>query len=92
MDNLQQLLQSITPDIYQRLKLAIELGKWPDGQRLTQEQRELCMQAAISYEHQHLPPESRSGYIPPKPHQHCGSKGDDLETLDINAETPLKWN
>ena len=35
MSNLQQLLQSITPDIYERLKLAVEIGKWPDGQRLT---------------------------------------------------------
>ena len=91
MSNLQQLLQSITPDIYERLKLAVEIGKWPDGQRLTQEQRELCMQAVISYEHQHLPAEAHTGYIPPKAHQHCGSDGGDKSVPDSDAETPLKW-
>ncbi|WP_041523274.1 YeaC family protein [Gilvimarinus agarilyticus] len=89
MNNLQQLLESITPDIYERLKLAVEIGKWPDGNRLTSEQRELCMQAVISYEHKHLPAEAHTGYIPPKPHQHCGS--DDDSTAEPDAETPLKW-
>ena len=44
--NYQQLLQSMTPDTYQRIKRALELGKWPDGQRLTPEQREVS--AAIT--------------------------------------------
>lgn len=91
MNNLQQLLTSITPDIYDRLKLAVEIGKWPDGQRLTQEQRDLCMQAVISYEHQHMPAESHTGFIPPKPHQHCGSEGDSQTAADNDTETPLKW-
>ena len=89
MNNLQQLLQSITPDIYERLKLAVEIGKWPDGNRLTAEQRDLCMQAVISYEHQHLPSDAHTGYIPPKPRQHCGSDGANSDGHD--AEAPLKW-
>jgi hypothetical protein len=35
----QQMIESMTPDIYKSLKRAVELGKWPDGQRLTSEQR-----------------------------------------------------
>ncbi len=54
--NLQELLSSLTPEIYQNLKRAVELGKWSDGNRLSSEQRQLCMQAMIAYEHQHLPP------------------------------------
>ena len=83
MNDLQQLLSSLTPEIYQNLKRAVELGKWPDGKRLSQEQTALCMQAMIAYEHQHLPAEQHSGYIPPKPHQHCDSHDDD--------EQPLTW-
>ena len=83
MNDLQQLLGALTPDIYQNLKRAVELGKWPDGQRLSDEQRALCMQAVIAYEHKHLPAEAHTGYIPPKAHMHCGS--------DENDESPLKW-
>lgn len=86
--NLQQLLSSLTPDIYQNLKRAVELGKWPDGNRLSREQRELCMQAVIAYEHQHLPPEEQTGYIEPKPHTPC-------ETHEHHehdqAPKPIKW-
>jgi len=46
--DLKQLLNSITPDIYSRLKLGVEIGKWPDGKSLTSEQKELCMQAKKS--------------------------------------------
>ena len=80
----QQLLNNITPDIYQNLKRAVELGKWPDGNRLTPEQRDLCMQAMIAYETKHLPPEERSGYVPPKP-----TACDTDEALDV--EETLKW-
>jgi uncharacterized protein YeaC (DUF1315 family) len=60
--DLQKLLSSITPDIYQNLKLAVEIGKWPDGNKLSSEQRQLCMQAVIAYEHKNLPPEEPVTY------------------------------
>lgn len=82
--DLQQLLNAITPDIYQNLKRAVELGKWPDGNRLTAEQRELCMQAMIAYENKRLPPEQRSGYVPPKP---SGCETD----ASLDAKEALKW-
>lgn len=84
--NLQQLLVNLTPDIYQNLRRAVELGKWPDGKPLIREQRELCMQAVIAYEHQHLPPEQHTGYIEPQPHAHCGSHEHDPEHAQ-----PIKW-
>jgi len=84
--NYQDLLTSLTPEVYTSLKSAVELGKWPNGQVLTQQQREQCMEAVIAYEYQHLQPEQRTGYIPPKPHSHCGGQG---EVAD--SEQPLKW-
>jgi uncharacterized protein YeaC (DUF1315 family) len=84
--NIEDLLKNITPEIYQNLKRAVELGKWPTGDRLSKEQRETCMQAVIAYEHLHLPPESHTGYIPPKPHTYCG--GEDHHHDD---EQPVTW-
>lgn len=84
--NYRDLLNSITPEIYDNLKRAVELGKWPDGRVVTPEQRQHCMEAVIAYEHKHLPPEQHTGYIPPKPHTHCGGEGEVAE-----AEQPLKW-
>jgi uncharacterized protein YeaC (DUF1315 family) len=46
----QQLLNSITPDIYQKLQKAVEIGKWPDGRSISEKQRSLCMQAIIAYD------------------------------------------
>lgn len=77
----RQLLDSITPQVYEALKRGIELGKWPDGRRLTDEQRELCMQAVIAYEAR-KPETQRTGYVPPKKTA-CD--------LPEDHEKPLKW-
>ncbi|MBN4055112.1 DUF1315 family protein [bacterium AH-315-K03] len=59
-----EIIKHITPEIYQALKYAIEIGKWPDGRALTQEQKELSMQAVIRYEHQQQVNEfDKVGYI-----------------------------
>ena len=53
-----QLIAQLTPDIYLRLKTAIETGKWPDGRALTQEQKTSCLEAVLRYQH--------SGYMSDK--------------------------
>ncbi len=83
-----QLLDSITPEVYENLKRAVELGKWPNGDKLTAAQKEHCMQAVIAYELKHVPAKERSGYVPPKPHSHCGGEGEVVEPED----QPLKWH
>lgn len=59
----EQLIENMTPDIYQSLKRAIELGKWPTGQKLSDEQRDICMRAVIVYDQKHLPEDQRTGFI-----------------------------
>ena len=71
--SVSDLLRNITPDIYKQLKRAVEIGKWPTGEKISKEQSALCLQAIIAYEENNMPPESRTGYIPPKEHTHCGS-------------------
>lgn len=57
------ILSSLTPEIVTKFRSAIELGKWEDGRRLTDEQRHTCLQAVMIWEHEHLPVEERIGYI-----------------------------
>lgn len=76
LPDLQTLLDNITPDIYTALKRAVELGKWPNGVRLSAEQRETCLQAVIWYDARHKPEHERVGFIQRDEHEHCGSEGD----------------
>lgn len=62
-DTWQELLAGMTPEIHQNLKTAVELGKWPNGERLSAEQVELCLQAVIAYDERNLPETERTGYI-----------------------------
>ena len=45
------------------LKLAIELGKFPDGRVVSREQKELMIEATILYDALKLPEEERTGFI-----------------------------
>lgn len=47
------ILNIMTPEIYQRLVSAVELGKWPDGTPLTQAQKEYSLQAVMLWQAQH---------------------------------------
>ena len=70
------MIESMTPDIYQSLKRAVELGKWPDGQHNS-------LQAIIAWGERHLPETDRVGYID-KGHKDGDSCGD-------SAPQPLNW-
>ncbi|QPG06871.1 DUF1315 family protein [Salinimonas marina] len=48
--NIEALLAAMTPEVYSRLRQAVETGKWPDGTPLTAEQHESCMQAVLLYQ------------------------------------------
>ena len=52
--NFEQLIASMTPEIYERLKTAVELGKWDNGERLSEAQKEHSLQAVIAYQSLHL--------------------------------------
>ncbi len=79
--NIQDVASQLQPEIIEKFKTAIEIGKWPDGKTLTSEQRETCMQAVIAYEHAHLSEEERTGYIPPK-----------KTPCATDEESPIKWD
>lgn len=60
-DSLDELIANMTPEIYQSLRSAVELGKWPDGARLSAQQLEHSMEVIILYEARNLPAEQRTG-------------------------------
>lgn len=49
-EQLEQLLAAMTPEIYERLVTAVELGKWPDGVALTSEQKEHSLQMVLLWQ------------------------------------------
>ncbi|MGK9171749.1 YeaC family protein [Yokenella regensburgei] len=48
--DLDHVINSMTPEIYQRLVTAVELGKWPDGVALTPEQKENSLQLVMLWQ------------------------------------------
>ncbi len=58
-----RLLEELSPELVATFKRALELGRWPDGQLMTNAQREHCMQAVIAYDSMRLPERERVGYI-----------------------------
>ncbi|PHM56567.1 MULTISPECIES: YeaC family protein [Xenorhabdus] len=51
--NVDDLLSAMTPEIYQRLVQAVELGKWQDGVPLTPEQKEHSLQMVMLWQARH---------------------------------------
>jgi len=79
--NYQQMIDAMSPATYRSLRRAVELGRWPDGSRLTPEQRANALQALIAWGERHLDETERVGFID------RGHKAG--ETCDSPA--PLKW-
>jgi uncharacterized protein YeaC (DUF1315 family) len=79
---LDDLIQSLTPEVYENLKNAVATGRWPHGRKLEEGQRELCMEAIMYFENAHnVPADQRVGYLD------MGSKSkkddDDVQPLII---------
>ncbi|NKB31894.1 MAG: DUF1315 family protein [Pseudomonadales bacterium] len=78
---MEELLHQLTPEVYASIKTAIELGKWADGNKLTQDQLENSMQLLILYEARELPESARTG----KKLNTCESG--DAETVVLNLQS-----
>lgn len=85
MSDLISMIDNITPEIHASLRQALELGKWTNGVRLTQEQKELVMMAIIAWEQKNLPEHERTGYLGG---QQCGSKSKQQAQVDSSLFAP----
>ena len=50
----QQAIRQMPKEVYERLKTAVELGKWPDGKPLSDEQKATSLQAVMAWQAMHL--------------------------------------
>jgi len=50
----EQLIQAMSPAVYQILKQAVEIGKWPNGDPLADDQKVQATQAMMLYQGTHL--------------------------------------
>lgn len=83
MTSFAHMIENITPQIYESLKTAVEIGKWSDGRKLSIEQKELSLQAIIAWELQNLPEEQRTGYMGV---QECSSKSTPIENILFKSD------
>jgi len=84
--NFDRLAQNMTPDIYSRLREAVELGRWPNQVALTKEQRNLCLEAILKYEvNQQVPQQQRTGHI----EQGCKSKSQTIASVTLPDASDL---
>ena len=89
--NLVEMIENMRPQVHSALKKAVEIGKWPNGEKLSQEQRALCMEAVLTYDQVHLAETERVGYIDRGIKEEGEMCGDDLNKGGTGAETPMKW-
>jgi uncharacterized protein YeaC (DUF1315 family) len=82
MDYLQ-LIETMPPELYQRLVQAVERGKWPDGRVLSPEQRENALQAIIAWGERHLEETERVGFVP--------KKKSTQQQCDTDTVAPVRW-
>ena len=48
--NINELVKNLTPDVYENLRTAVELGKWPDGKPLNDAQKDNSLQLVMAYQ------------------------------------------
>lgn len=92
--NIEQMLSMLNPEIVERLKTAIEIGKWPNGMALTSEQRHTCMQAVAAWEYKNLPENQRTGYIDKgtkTEDEHCDSHDPSHDSFMDGDVKPIRF-
>lgn len=48
--NIDAMVANLSPEVYENLKTAVELGKWPDGAALSEEQKAQTLQLVMAYQ------------------------------------------
>jgi uncharacterized protein YeaC (DUF1315 family) len=85
--------QQLSPDIIERFRLALAQGKWPDGQTVTDSQKEILTQAIIVYDAAHKADGQRIGELEGE----CASKSTESNSAkkrdekQDDKESLIKW-
>jgi len=84
------LLAALTSERYEILKKSVELGKWPDGRRLTADEREGALQVLIAYDLRHKAVEDRIGYVDTQKKTACEDDHDHDHDHERNPNLIIK--
>lgn len=76
---LEDIIDQVTPEIYQELQQVVATGKWLDGRKLTTEQAQLTLQAIIAYEDRYVDENHRTGVIHIDKNNACSNKLEDID-------------
>jgi len=85
--------QQLSPDIIERFRLALAQGKWPDGQTVTDSQKDILTQAIIVYDAAHKADGQRIGELEGE----CASKSTESNSAkksdgkQDDKESLIKW-
>ena len=52
--DLVHLVENMSEDMYLRLKCASETGRWPEGTKVDEQQRQSALQITMAYQAKHL--------------------------------------
>lgn len=75
--NFADLIDSITPEMHGNLQRTVQLGRYPDGRRLTREEQADLLHTLLVWESKNLPEHQRSGYLNQK---NCSSTDEPANT------------
>lgn len=90
-EEFNKAIKQLSPEIYQNMKTAIEIGKWPDGRVATKAQKENAMRAVLAYEELHqVDPQSRVGFVNVKGSD-CHEDDGSVKADNLDQPKPLKW-
>lgn len=79
-----ETVSSLKPEMIVEFKRSLEIGKWPDGRSMNQEQKELCLEVIMMYEEFHdIPVEERVGYIDRRSLTARGSKAESTHIIKL---------
>jgi uncharacterized protein YeaC (DUF1315 family) len=82
--NIEDLINSMTPQIYSNMKEAVELGRWGDGRQMSKEQKTHCVEAMIRFEHLNDVTETeRVGYVDMTNKRKKKASSDDAQPIKI---------
>ena len=80
-ESIEDVIDTISPVVYENLKHAVEIGKWSNGIMLSKTQVEYCMQLIILYESKYVSDKEKTG----KRLSGCKSQGEFLSVrLPVN--------
>ncbi|MFN4290756.1 MAG: YeaC family protein [Permianibacter sp.] len=87
-----QLIASMTPEIREKLTRAVELGKWPDGVRLSDAQRETIIEALMLWQARYQPDRAEAYTIDENGEMRflCDSEKERLEAAQATFKITLQ--